>query len=180
MTPGTRGHALLDLAMRRRVLGAIEQYPGLHVREIARQVGTSLALVEYHLALLEGAGLIEVQREDRYARVYAVQTPGPTEEERKVLALLREKLPLQVTLHLLDRDEPARHGDIAQALGLGKSKLSFHLRKLEAAGVMARTPAGQFAVQQPRRIQRLLWTYKPTPDLREEFAKVWLSLYGDA
>lgn len=179
MTLAPQGHALLDLAMRRRVLGAIAQYPGLHVREIARQLGTSLALVEYHLGLLERAGLVEVQRDDRYARAYAQQTSGPNAEERGILALLRERLPLQVTLHLLDRDEPVKHGEIAQTLALGKSKLSFHLRKLEAAGVVQRTPEGAFTLVAPRRIERLLWTYKPTPDLREEFAKAWLALYGD-
>lgn len=180
MTPAPQAHALLDLEMRRRVLAAVQQYPGLHVREIARQIGTSLALVEYHLRLLEAADLVEVQRTDRYVRVYTRQTAGPDAAERTVLALLREKLPLRITLHLLDTEEPLKHGDIAVALGLGKSKLSFHLRKLEAAGVVQRNPDGAFAIVQPRRIERLLWTYKPTPDLREEFAKTWLSLYGDA
>lgn len=179
MSRAPADHVLLDLEMRRRVMAAVIQYPGLHVRELARQVGTSLALVEYHLGLLEGAGLVQVRRDERYARVYAVQTKGPNDEERALLALLRERLPLQVTLHLLDLGEPAKHGDIAQALGMGKSKLSFHLRKLESAGVVRRTPEGAFTTAQPQRLQRLLWTYQPTPDLREAFANTWLSLYGD-
>lgn len=173
------GHALLDLEMRRRLAGLVAQYPGLHVREAARQLGTSMALVEYHLALLSEAGLVDVQRDDRYARIYPVSGPRPTQAERDLLAPLRERLPLRITLYLLDRGEPLKHGEMAQALGLGKSKLSFHLRKLEAAGIVAKRPDGAFEAVQPRRLQRLLWTYQPTPDLREEFADVWLSLYGD-
>lgn len=179
MTPRLRDHALLELEMRRRLAALVQEYPGLHVREAARQLGTSLALVEYHVGLLAAAGLVEVQRGDRYARLYPVSGPRPTPEERGLLAVLRERLPLQVALYLLDRGEPARHGEIAAALGVGKSKLSFHLRKLEAAGIVARLPDGSFEAAQPRRLQRLLWTYQPVPDLREAFADVWLSLYGD-
>lgn len=173
------GHALLDLEMRRRFAALVSAYPGLHVREAARQLHTSMALVEYHLALLLEAGLVETRRDDRYVRIYPVTGQRPTDAERDLLALLRERLPLSVTLFLLDRGEPVKHGDIADALGLGKSKLSFHLRKLEAAGLVAKTADGLFEVVQPRRVQRLLWTYQPTPDLRQEFADVWLSLYGD-
>ena len=180
MTPGpSSGHALLDLEMRRRFVALVAAYPGLHVREAARQLGTSTALVEYHLGLLLEAGLVEAKRDERYVRVYPVTGPRPTDEERRLLALLREKLPLRVTLFLLDRGEPAKHGEIADALGLGKSKLSFHLRKLEAAGLVAKAADGQFEAVDPKRVQRLLWTYQPTPDLRQEFADVWLSLYGD-
>lgn len=179
MTRAPRGHALLELAMRRRLLALVAEYPGLHVREAARQLGTSLALVEYHVALLEQSGLVEVRRDERYARLYAAGRAAPGDADRAVLGVLRARLPLQVTLYLLDRGEPAKHGEVAQALGIGKSKLSFHLRKLEAAGVVAKTPEGAFTVVQPRRVQRLLWTYQPTPDLRESFAELWLSLYGD-
>ncbi len=179
MTPAPGGHALLDLEMRRRLVALVGAYPGLHVREAARQLGTSTALVEYHLGLLLEAGLVEARRDERYVRVYAVTGPRPSEEERGLLALLRERLPLRITLFLLDRGEPVKHGEVADALELGKSKLSFHLRKLEAAGLVAKTADGQFEVLHPRRVQRLLWTYQPTPDLRSEFADVWLSLYGD-
>lgn len=179
MSKVREGHALLDLEMRRRFAALVSTYPGLHVREAARQLNTSMALIEYHLGLLLGAGLVEAKRDDRYVRIYPVTGQRPTDAERDLLALLRERLPLSVTLFLLDRGEPVKHGEIADALGLGKSKLSFHLRKLEAAGIVAKTEEGLFQVVQPRRVQRLLWTYQPTPDLRQEFADVWLNLYGD-
>jgi len=34
-------------------------------------------------------------------------------------------------------------------------------------------------VRERSRLLALLLSYQPTPDLREEFADVWLSLYGD-
>ena len=89
-----------------------------------------------------------------------------------------ERLPLQVTLHLLHKG-PAKHKDLADALGMGKSKLSFHLRKLEAAGIVAKDGEGRFGVTDAPRVERLLTAFPPTKDLRDEFADVWLNLYGE-
>jgi predicted transcriptional regulator len=172
---------LLDLEMRRRLYALVQSYPGLHIREAARQLETSVALVEYHAAILRDNGFVRQERDDRYVRLFAVaaSSEGPTEAERVQLKLLRERIALRVTLHLLDQDGPVQHKAIAEALGLGKSKLSFHLRKLEAAGLVHKTPEGLFAVRERSRLLGLLLAYKPTPDLREEFGDLWLSLYGD-
>ncbi len=173
---------LLDLDIRRRIVGLIREYPGLHVRDLARRLQTSVALVEYHLPLLLEAGLLSEVREDRYQRLFLGPEGGGAalpEGDRRVLGILRERLPLRIVLHLLDQKGPARHKEVADALGLGKSKLSFHLRKLESAGVVEKTEEGAFRPKDRRRLMRLLHAHPPAPDLREEFADVWLSLYGD-
>lgn len=172
---------LLDLDTRRRLYALVQSYPGLHIREAARQLETSVALVEYHAAILRDNGLLRQERDDRYVRLYAIagKSQGPTDAERAQLKVLRERLPLRIALHLLDHDEPQQHKDIAKALDLGKSKLSFHLRKLEAAGIVAKAPDGRFVVCERTRLLDLLLNYQPTPDLRHEFADLWLSLYGD-
>ena len=179
MATDPRADPLLDLAMRRRLYATVRAYPGIHVREAARQLDTSLALVEYHLNLLRDNGLVVVEKDDRYARLYARDAAAaPDKKDRAVLAVLRARLPLQVTLHLLDKGA-TKHKDLAEALGLGKSKLSFHLRKLEAAGVVVKDAEGRFLVDDPKRVDRLLAAFPPTKDLQEEFADVWLGLYGD-
>ena len=43
--------------LRRRILLIVEQYPGLHLREIQRRAGTSAMLAEYHLNILEKMGV---------------------------------------------------------------------------------------------------------------------------
>ncbi|MFA5943904.1 MAG: ArsR family transcriptional regulator [Candidatus Thermoplasmatota archaeon] len=168
----------LDLAIRRRLYAVVKEYPGIHIREAARQLGTSMALVEYHLALLKQTGLLSVQKDDRYARLYLVDGQAASPGDRETIGLLRRRLPLRITLTLLD-DGPTKHKDLAEGLGLGKSTLSFHLRKLEAAGLVARDVEGRFAVKEPARVLRLLLAFPPTRDLRQAFADVWLSLYGE-
>jgi DNA-binding transcriptional ArsR family regulator len=167
----------LQLDIRRRLFALVKEYPGIHVREAARQLGTSMALVEYHLGLLREHGLVTVQKDDRYARLYPLDAPAPRPPDREAVGLLRQRVPLRVTLALLD-DGPQKHKDLCEALGLGKSTLSFHLRKLEAAGLVAKRDDGSFAVKDPPRVLRLLLAFPPTKTLRDEFADVWLSLYG--
>jgi predicted transcriptional regulator len=172
---------VLDLEMRRRLYAMAQKYPGLHVRELARQLDTSMALVEYHLAILRQNGLATVEHGDGYARVFAKERgkEARSAAERKTLGLLRGRLPLAIVLYLLDRDEPAPHKGICEALGIGKSKLSFHLRKLEDAGVIRKTEDGRFEPVQRTRLMALLLENQPTPDVKQEFAKLWLALYGD-
>jgi predicted transcriptional regulator len=177
MAPAPR-NPILELEMRRRLYALVQDYPGIHVREAARQLETSQALVEYHVGLLQEHGLVTVERHDRYARLFAAGAPKQSPGDRAKLSLLRERWPLRVTLHLLDHGA-VKHKDLAEALDLGKSKLSFHLRKLEAAGLVAKDADGRFGVVQPQAVRGLLDAFPPTKDLREEFADVWLSLYGD-
>lgn len=173
----SKGNPVLDLEMRRRIHAAVRQFPGIHVREAARQLDTSVALVEYHVAVLVAAGLVAIERGDRYARLFPAGRGSVMAEDREAVGLLRERLPLRIVLELLDGG-PRRHKDLAEALGIGKSKLSFHLRKLEAGHVVGRSTDGVFALRDGPRIARLLLSYPPTRDLQTEFAAVWLSLYG--
>ena len=165
------------LETRRRFLRMVRDYPGLHLREIARQMDTSVALVEYNLPFLVDAGAVRTEQDERYLRVYPVGEGAPTRAERALLGPLRSEIALHIVLFLLDRG-PTRHKDICEALDLGKSKLSFYLRKLEDAGLVRQAKDG-FTVEKPARVKRLLLERRPTPDLRERFAELWLGFYGD-
>lgn len=170
---------VLELETRRRILAAVREYPGLHLRELARQLDTSVALVEYHVPFLVDAGLVRAETDQRYQRLYPLGEAVPlSKRDRRWLGLLRERLPLQVVLHLLHPDCTGRHKDIADRLGMGKSKLTFHLQKLSRAGLVEKTGEGTFHLVDAARVSRLLLENKPTPDLREEFAGLWLDFYG--
>jgi DNA-binding transcriptional ArsR family regulator len=170
----------LDVEARRRIFHAVRDYPGLHVREISRQVGMSVALVEYHLRVLADNGLVEGREDQRFVRMFAVAAGDAPKSsaDRGALGVLRSRLRLQILLILLDHPGPMSHGALAAEAGLGKSKLSFHLRRLERAGLVRKTPTGWFEPANRRRVLAMLLEFKPTPDLLDEFEELWLSLYG--
>lgn len=170
---------LLDLEARRRLFQLIQDYPGLHEREAARQLRTSQALVNFHRAILEEHGLVRSERGDGTVRMYGrMVKSGPTQEERKLLAALRPRTNLHMVLVLLSLARPAKHNELVDRLGMGKSLVSFYLRKLQASGIVEKTAEGLFAVREPRKVNLVLTKFRPTPDLLEEFTELWSTLYG--
>ncbi|MFA5943440.1 MAG: ArsR family transcriptional regulator [Candidatus Thermoplasmatota archaeon] len=169
---------LLDLEVRRRLFQLIQDYPGLHEREAARQLRTSQALVNFHRVILDQNGLLRLERGDGTVRMYARAMPaGPTTEERRILGVLRNRLNLHLTLILLRFGRPTKHGELAEASALSKSKVSFYLRKLEAADIVRKTAEGTFVVTDQRLIHRTLARFQPTPDLLQAFSDLWSALY---
>ncbi|MGB1697484.1 MAG: helix-turn-helix domain-containing protein [Thermoplasmatota archaeon] len=162
----------LDLEFRRELHALIKTYPGLHLRELARQLGTSVALIEYHIPVLVDAGLVDVTAEG-YQRVFPKDIG---EAKREWLGMLREDIPTRMVLLLL-QEGPMRHGALASELDLGKSKASFHLKKLVSAGILEKE-GHEFKVSKPKEVTQLLIAYKPTRDLRDSFASLWSNFYG--
>ena len=161
-----------ETSTRDRIRALVIQYPGLHLREVARQLDMSIALVQYHLPGLVEAGLVEVHEDGGIARLF----PPRLEVDEATLTALRDRKRLHIVLTLMDRG-PLRHAELCQATAMGKSTLSFHLQRLEEAGVVRRDD-GAITLCQPEAIRVLLEKHRPTPDLVDRFARVWGDLYG--
>jgi len=166
-TMGTGPDEPPDVDMRRRVLELVRKFPGLHLREIQRQLDTSAMLAEYHLNILEKLSLITSVEEKNYRRFFPnSELPRPlSQEDKRALGLLRQEIPLGILLLLLERKELA-HGQIADALHLRKSTLTYHLKLLQSVGIVARGTDGRaLRLSEPERILSLLRSYQLTQDL---------------
>lgn len=165
--------------VRRAVYRLVLQYPGIHLRGVEQQLGISSALASYHLHHLEKAGWLRSYEMEGYTRWF----PGPrsrearlSRRERKLLGLLREEAALQVTLLLLDRGSLS-HGELVGELGLAKSTVSYHLAKMERAGLLRRRAEGVELVD-AELAESLLLRFEPTPGLLGRFERLWRDLYG--
>lgn len=171
--PGPEGE------VRRRVYQLVLRYAGIHLRGVEQQLGISSALASYHLHELEAAGWLRSYDMEGYTRWFPgprSRTSAPTREERRLLGLLRGESVLEITLLLLERG-PLAHGAIVEATGFAKSTVSYHLDKMEGAGlVVRREEAVDLADRQL--VEELLLRFQPTPDLRERFRALWEDFYG--
>lgn len=172
--------------MRARILEMVHRYPGLHLRDIQRRLSTSPALAEYHLNVLEELRLVTSTVEEGFRRFFPGRSPKLplSREDQRVLGLLRQRVPLAVVLFLFDRTR-ATHGEIAQALHLRKSTLSFNLKRLERLGVLERAALAapgprlkSISLRNREHVRALLQTYEPTPDLISAYAELWSELLG--
>lgn len=159
-------------SVRDRLLALVRQYPGLHQRELARQLDTSLALVQYHAKALLEEGEVTRREEGGAVRLY----PPDADVDHGLLMALRDKRQLPIILQLLDTGA-ARHGDLVAATGMGKSTLSFHTGKLRKAGIIEKTDDG-FCLRDPEKVRATLEALPPTPDLLDRFTDLWGDLYG--
>lgn len=167
--------------MRQRIYDTVRRYPGIHLRGVERELGTSAALVQYHLKKLVEEKLVEALEQGGYARYYPTakgKAARVVPKDQPILGLLREEVPLHVVLLLLDKGA-LTHTQLVEELGIAKSTVSYHLAKLAEAGIIEREP-GKPALRlvDRERIYRLLLAYRPTPGLIDTFADLWEDLYG--
>ena len=161
-----------DEAMRDRIVKLVAAYPGLHLRELARQADTSLHLVQYHVQRLQDEGLLEVALDGGKVRVFL---PGERRADRGAVGCLRDRKRLRIALVLLEH-QVLSHGQLAARLKLGKSTLSFHLRLMEEAQLLQSGPQG-YRLVNPGRTKALLERCPPTPDASDRLADVWHAMY---
>ena len=166
------------IAIRRRILTLVERYPGLHLRDLARRAMLSESLAGYHLEALEREGFVQSKFDDFYRRFYPVQSAAPSAADQQLLGLLRQRVPAAISIHLLEQS-PSTHTTLTKKMGLAKSTLSYHISKLQAAGLVIVNADG-IRLKEPDRVRKLLLTWRPPVDVTERFAEMWRKLYRSA
>jgi predicted transcriptional regulator len=162
---------------RERTFALLREYPGLHVREVARRANLSEALALYHLDALVALGLLESRSDSGFRRFYPVKGPAPSDADKPLLALLRQPAPLSICLLLLEVPQ-ASHQEITESLGLAKSTVSYHLAKLRDAGVIVVGENGRgLKIADRARVRRVVLRWKPVGQMAARFERIWTALY---
>lgn len=166
---------------RTQVLAFVRHYPGVHVREVERQLGLSSKLANYHLTALEHEGKVERVQEKGYSRFFVrVTKPRWSARDIAFLCLMRRAVAFRITLLLLSRGEMTQ-GDLARTLDLARPSTTYHLHLLEADHVVHVEPRGRerwYALLDADRVRGLLAGFTPLPEDLDPFAKVWDDLFG--
>lgn len=167
---------------RRRIYELVERYPGLHQREIARQLGLRPSHAEHHLRRLLKAGLLREVEADGYVRYFPrVAAPGPAAAnaigaaEARWLALLRQPRPLQIVGILLHADGLPLT-ELAARTKISAGTLTYQVDKLEEAGIVARVKDGRLTrarLTDRERLVALLLDHEPPEDLVAGFESLW-------
>ncbi len=166
----------IEVENRKKIYQIIEDYPGLHMREIKRRAEMSMNLVRYHLGQLKKYEVVEEVEEGEYKRYYPKEGEMRVDfEDKRYLALLREEIPLNVVVYLLSRSEPASHGEIKDELDIAASTLSYHLKKMREKGLLVKE-GREYWISEPEVVSNLLVKYEPPKDVIDEFIDLWESL----
>ncbi|MEE9181035.1 MAG: winged helix-turn-helix transcriptional regulator [candidate division NC10 bacterium] len=168
-------------SMRARRL--IEEYPGLHLRELARRLDLDVRAAQHHLSRLEKSGYVTVLRFGRFMRYFPRRGKHQGEvvdqRDKKLLAHLRNSIALSLVVHLISFG-PSRLAELSDKVKVSPSRASFHLRKLEGAGIVVRRKkrGPKYDVEDAERLKALLRTYRPLPDQVDGLLDLWDAFVG--
>lgn len=147
--------------IRRRICDVITKNPGIYLSRLAEELNMRVSLAEYHLMQLEKQDIITAVKEGGYRRYYMANSDIGTQEKR-IVPLLRQKIPLKIVLLLLQKS-PLQHKELQEELEVAPSTLSYHLNKLLTDGILdVRTHGDQkgYSISDRKLVTRFLVKYK--------------------
>lgn len=165
----------LALDTRKKIFELISSSPGLHKREIARELKMSLSTVDYHLHYMEKRKIVFAKRDGKYKRYFAAEK---TElEDKRIMPLLRQETPRRIIIFLLQNPR-AIHKEICREVKKSPSTVSFHLKKLVENGIIEEISLGKekaYVVKNPDKVADLIITYKSTflDKAVDKFVNAW-------
>lgn len=183
----SRRENLLELDNRRQIYECLQAFPGLHLREIARQVDMDPNHAKYHLQYLEKHGLASSQEDDGYWRFWPKEdgAAGARDvlgrEDKEALAFLRRPVPFRVIWILLNEETLSQQA-LLEHVDVSQSTLHYHLSKMESAGIISsRKPTRErlYQLDDADRMLGLVMTYKPPKGMVKGFLEAWDDLELD-
>ncbi len=149
--------------------------PGLHFRELQRRTKMANGQLKYHLGWLKDHSVIRTIADGQYLRFYTLEKIGAN--ERTVLELSRQRSIRHILLHLLENGRD-NHENIVNKLDLSPSTISWHLKKMVNAGILAKEVDGRksyFSLCDPETVKGTLVKYRESflDRMVDRFIEMW-------
>lgn len=163
-----------EIETRKRIYEHIIKSPGLHLREIQRQLQIPLTVCEYHLNYLIEKQLLNAKDDKYFRRYYPANFSA---KEKEIIACLRQENPRKIVLFLL-QNENTFHRDIVQSLRLPPSTVSFYLNYLAEHSVISKIRFGRetkYIIADKDIVIKMLIAYRQSflDKLVDRFLEVW-------
>ena len=123
---------VLDTEVRKNLYEFIDEYPGSHLREIARELKLKPSNAAWHLRKLEQTNLIRSRAIGGKKVFYLVEGGIETRREAVAESILRNKNAYDIMYYL--SNNPGKHLlEIAHALDLNHHTVKWHIKKMYMA-----------------------------------------------
>jgi len=145
----------LKLESRRRIYESIRSRPGTFLREMERDLGMEVGMLSYHLKVLVDVGMVRMEQEGNHVRYFATDTV-PLADSR-ALSYLKNR-PTRTILMFVLYNGAIRYSELVPLTGASKSTLTYHLKRLESAGIVqiSEDRSKTISLVDPNKIMKLL------------------------
>ncbi|MBD6955376.1 MAG: winged helix-turn-helix transcriptional regulator [Thermoplasmata archaeon] len=164
-----------DLLKRKEIYETIEKNPGMHFRELQRRLNLNVGELQYHLDVLEKEQLIVSREEMGYRRYYPRALENPS--EKKYLPFLRQPIARRILISLIENGG-GNMETLERDLGLKKTTLNYHLKKLLSGNLVIKVEEGRniiYRVVDEEEIARTIIKYRNSfqDTIVERFIDFW-------
>lgn len=123
---------VLDTSVRKNLYEYIDEYPGSHLREIARELNLKPSNAAWHLRKLEQTNLVRSRAIGGKKVFYLVEGGIDARKEAVAESILRNANALRIMRYLVKN--PGKHlVEIAHALQLNHHTVKWHIKKMYLA-----------------------------------------------
>jgi|SRR5207245_5263584 len=162
-----------------RVFQFIQDNPGIHLRQIKKELNVSLGTIQYHLSVLENSGRIISERQYFRRTYFPVGTFK--KNERNILKILKRDNLKAILLFVMEKQNPTQT-DIATGLGLSNSTVNRLLRYVIDHEIIYEIRDGRFKryhVGDNETIVKLMKNYHPVlwRNWNQRIVGIFLSLW---
>lgn len=116
-----------------QIIEFIKAHPGTHLREIKRELGISMGVVQYHLYTLEKEKRIISRRRGMYKRFYINLVFG--EKDQEILDALSQEAERDIILFLIQKPN-ATNKQISDYLRVLPGATTWHMKRLVGSGLV--------------------------------------------
>ncbi len=140
VTAGLQGNSsLLNQPTRLEIYTFVKNNPGVHFRGVCSSMNLPLGVVQYHLGVLERAGLVKVYSDGQLKRYFESNTY--TVKEVKLISLLRHATAGKI-LAVLSQNTGVLHKDLACNLRVSPQALSWQMNQLKKTALIQTAKEG--------------------------------------
>jgi predicted transcriptional regulator len=159
---------------KKKIYTYIAKNPGLHFRELHRELKIGRGNLAHHLKQLEKINLIVIEKEKGFKRIYPLHL---TEKERNLIGLLRQRNFKNIIIILLKKKE-ITHKELCIILDLSPSTTSWYLSNLlhkKLINIQVRGRNKYFSIISKKDILKVLISYNKSfiDILVDEFIDEW-------
>jgi predicted transcriptional regulator len=123
----------LDQPTRLEIYNFIKDNPGVHFRGICVSLDLSVGVVQYHLSVLEHAGLIVSYTDGQNKRYF--EDNAFAKAEMQLISLMKHETTAKI-LTILGQNGEVFHKEIASCLSVSSQALSWQMNQLKKTGLI--------------------------------------------